>query len=133
MTHRNSLFAAALAALVGATPAFAQQVAQDGQGGSTTVEKPGTESFAPALNFGPQKDLSDFLGIKLTLGGAFTQSFQALDHSNNAAANSADELGEIRPGFNLPTANLTCRCSWPPGSRCSSRATCRAVTTTSSG
>lgn len=52
-----------------------------------------------------------FEGFKLDLGAAFTQQFQALDHSNAAVPNmvsnaNANQLMEIGAGFNNATANL---------------------------
>ena len=68
--------------------------------------------------FEPPKTESRLVGNtpQLRLGGAFTQQFQALEHSNTAEARmvpgtngqeyDANELIEIGPGFNLATANL---------------------------
>lgn len=61
--------------------------------------------------FEAPKFTGPFDGIRVTLGGAFTVGFQALDHSNSASEAMVDgvnvnRLGDIRPGFNLPTANL---------------------------
>jgi hypothetical protein len=59
-----------------------------------------------------KKDTGLFEGIKVRVGGAFTQQFQALEHSNTAAvlldANgiNRNKLIEIGPGFNRATANL---------------------------
>lgn len=56
-----------------------------------------------------------FDGIKVRLGGAFTQQFQGLQHTNTATANmmtqngaevNLNELMPIENGFNLATANL---------------------------
>jgi hypothetical protein len=56
--------------------------------------------------FEPAKQGSEFNGMQLQLGGAFAQTFQALDHENSATAAPNTALGEIRPGFNLASANL---------------------------
>jgi hypothetical protein len=48
----------------------------------------------------------DFNGLQLQIGGAFAQTFQALDHENTATAAPGTTLGSIRPGFNLASANL---------------------------
>lgn len=52
-----------------------------------------------------------FEGIKVRVGGAFAQQFQALDHSNTLVDLDGDgmfdnELYGLKPGFNLATANL---------------------------
>ncbi len=52
-----------------------------------------------------------FEKVKTTIGGGFTQSFQALNHSNTAVANvvsgvDQNKLNSIVPGFNLASANL---------------------------
>lgn len=62
----------------------------------------------------PKSDTIAFNGIHVRLGGAFTQQFQALDHSNqyttdNANSDSPDEdlyLVGIRNGFNNAVANF---------------------------
>lgn len=61
--------------------------------------------------FETPKTETQFDGVKMTFGGGFTQGFQALSHSNQAAPNvvsSTDQnkLTPIRPGFNLASANL---------------------------
>jgi len=53
--------------------------------------------------FEPAKQSREFNGLQLQIGGAFAQTFQALDHETDAA-NVA--MGNIRPGFNLASANL---------------------------
>ena len=53
--------------------------------------------------FEPPKQSSEFNGMQLQIGGAFAQTFQALDHETDAA-NVA--MGNIRPGFNLASANF---------------------------
>lgn len=64
----------------------------------------------------PKEEASEFEGLRVRVGGAFTQQFQAISHSNNADVVLADpadpnsenlnELYDIAPGFNLATANL---------------------------
>jgi hypothetical protein len=44
----------------------------------------------------------EFDGVKVRVGGGFTQQFQSLDHSNSGA----EPLYNLAPGFNLATANL---------------------------
>lgn len=66
--------------------------------------------------FEPAKDLTTpFDGLKVRIGGSFTQQFQGLSHSNTAAydtisyrgkAANGNELYALAPGFNLATANL---------------------------
>mgnify|MGYP001381309813 CR=1 FL=1 len=58
-----------------------------------------------------KEDTVAFDGFKLKWGAAFTQQFQGLTHSNDAAPNVVDgvdqnALPEIGNGFNLATANL---------------------------
>jgi hypothetical protein len=112
MRAQTSLYIAAVATLLGAAPAMAQQIASNVNGGgtrdpdSTTASAPATQSGAPAVRFEPAKDVADFAGVKLTLGGAFTQTFQDLHHSNTATPSDNTTLGKIRPGANLAMANL---------------------------
>jgi hypothetical protein len=56
--------------------------------------------------FEPAKQGSEFHGLQLQIGGAFAQTFQALDHETDAAASPKTMLGEIRPGFTLASANF---------------------------
>lgn len=64
--------------------------------------------------FEPKKDtMSSFDGIKVKFGAGFTQSFQALDHSNGVTANIDSASGKninglygLTPGFNTAQANL---------------------------
>ena len=53
---------------------------------------------------------TEFTGMKVRVGGNFTQQFQALSHSNTAILDTAglptNALMHINPGFNLATANL---------------------------
>jgi hypothetical protein len=53
--------------------------------------------------FEPAKQGREFNGMQLQIGGAFAQTFQALDHETDAAN---VEMGKIRPGFNLASANF---------------------------
>jgi hypothetical protein len=53
----------------------------------------------------------EFDGLKVRVGGAFAQQFQALDHSNTMVDLDGDgvmdnALYDLQPGFNLATANL---------------------------
>ena len=61
--------------------------------------------------FETPKTETTFDGVKVTIGGGFTQGFQALSHSNVATAKvvsgvDQNKLTPIRPGFNLASANL---------------------------
>lgn len=62
-----------------------------------------------------KEDLVPFDGVKVVLGGHFTQQFQSLSHENTAAprwvgegenARDLNQLVDLNPGFNLATANL---------------------------
>lgn len=56
----------------------------------------------------PKAEDEDFKRVSLKIGGNFTQSFQALSHSNTAdvVANPSAALVKIGPGFNTAVANL---------------------------
>ena len=59
----------------------------------------------------PKYNTSGFEGLKVRIGGSFTQQFQSLKHENAATPNIVDgknlnELYSLGPGFNLATANL---------------------------
>ena len=59
----------------------------------------------------PKNDAVPYNGFKLMFGGAFTQDFQSLSHSNTAAAvmdgtTDKNQLIDIGPGFNNAVANL---------------------------
>lgn len=86
------------------------------------AQQPAIQNFrqpnANGLNvFETPKDTeTEYEGLKVRVGGAFTQQYQALDHSNNADIVLADpgdpnsenlnQLYDLAPGFNLATANL---------------------------
>jgi hypothetical protein len=56
----------------------------------------------------PKTD-TEFDGLKVKLGGHFTQQFQGLSHENEANKDGEEvtnALMKINPGFNLATANL---------------------------
>ncbi len=77
----------------------------------------------------PKTDAVPFSGFKLDWSAAFTQQFQALDHTNSAAAVTrkdaagkdydANQLVDLGPGFNLATANLGLNAQLAPGIRVS--------------
>lgn len=84
------------AALLTSSLSFAQFRATD-KTGINVFETPKTETT--------------FEGVKVSLGGGFTQGFQTLQHTNEAVSkvvSSVDQnkLTPIRPGFNLASANL---------------------------
>ena len=59
----------------------------------------------------PRTDTLSYEGLKLRIGGNFTQQFQALSHENQATPNMVGEtntnaLYPLTNGFNLATANL---------------------------
>ncbi len=66
--------------------------------------------------FEPAKDLTTpFNGLKVRIGGSFTQQFQGISHSNQADFDTisyrgkvanGNELYALAPGFNLAAANL---------------------------
>ncbi|HEX2079095.1 MAG TPA: hypothetical protein VHG08_15330, partial [Longimicrobium sp.] len=56
--------------------------------------------------FEPAKQSGEFNGLQLQIGGAFAQTFQALEHETDAAPSATTMLGKIRPGFNLASANF---------------------------
>ena len=90
----------ALAAGIAAAPAAAQQV--------------GFEPAKPDIS--KQEE-----GVKVDFGAAFTQSFQALSHSNTAApnldgsGNDLNALADIGSGFNLASANVMLNARMAPG------------------
>jgi hypothetical protein len=57
-------------------------------------------------------EVEEFEGTKVRIGGAFTQQYQSLSHTNNADeklnadGRNLNELYPLGPGFNLATANL---------------------------
>lgn len=72
----------------------------------------------------PKADLVPFTGFTLSIGGAFTQEFQGIQHSNSAApvipAGSTvdqNQLIAIGHGFNNAVANLTLNAQLAPGIR----------------
>ncbi|MCB0706603.1 MAG: hypothetical protein KDC34_14915 [Saprospiraceae bacterium] len=83
------------------------------------AQQPEISNFRPydkdGLNqFEPPKDASkEFEGVKVRVGGSFTQQFQLLDHSNTAdvvynadSTLNLNQLYDLSPGFNLAVANL---------------------------
>ena len=57
----------------------------------------------------PKDSDTEFDGIRLRFGGAFTQQFQALENENTPFTDSTGTvnlINALNPGFNLATANL---------------------------
>ena len=83
---------------------------------SVLAQQPEIQNYRPnnqtGINvFEPAKDLNtEFTGIKVRIGGNFTQQYQSLSHSNDttfAAIKGIDnELYNLGPGFNNAAANL---------------------------
>lgn len=70
----------------------------------------------------PKAELVPYQGFKFTWGGAFTQQYQGLDHSNTASPNvvngvDANKLIQIGHGFNNAVANLYLNAQLAPGIR----------------
>lgn len=126
----------ALAFALAAAPAAAQTtVASGNPAGDDTDEKAAPSTYKAiviqnmrpqdrrGLNvFEPPKESKPFQGFVLDFGAAFTQQFQALEHSNTAAPRIVDgvdqnQLADIGPGFNLATANLYLNAQLAPGIR----------------
>ena len=145
MTTRNRILGAAALALLAWSPAAAQDAvqatAQDGSATETQVAAPETASTAsmtapiviqhlrPADQRGvrmfeaPKNDDVPFTGFRLDWSAAFAQQFQALGHSNDAAANpnangvDQNELYDMGAGFNTAAANLGLNIQIAPGIR----------------
>jgi hypothetical protein len=143
MTLHRTLLPALVAALV-AGPALAQT---DVPGGGTqpagdtipTAERSASllrnitiQNYRPQDQRGinmfeaPKDDGKPFTGFALELGAAFTQQFQALEHSNTAAPVmgtvngqpvNSNELMDIGNGFNNAVANLYINAQLAPGIR----------------
>lgn len=54
----------------------------------------------------PKQPVEGYDGLKVRLGGGFTQQFQSLSHSNSADGKGSNELYAIGPGFTTAMANL---------------------------
>ena len=146
MTTQNRIFGALALALIAAAPAAAQDAVTGAeQSGSpidvAAVAAPETANTAsttapiviqhlrPADQRGltmfetPKHDGVPFTGFRLDWSAAFTQQFQALDHSNsadvvpNAGGVDQNELMEIGWGFNNAAANLGLNVQLAPGIR----------------
>jgi hypothetical protein len=141
MTRSISFFAALL--LVTATadaqgnlPADSTKPARPDSAAPAPASRP-TLSFAPTIEIQhlrandkrginvfetPKNDGVPYDGFKLNFGGAFTQQFQGLGHSNSAAPKvtnnvDANQLMQIGHGFNNASANLYINAQLAPGIR----------------
>lgn len=72
---------------------------------------------AQQARFEPARDVDTTVTRpRVSIGGAFTQTYQSLEHGNEATpATPANTPGQIRPGFNLATANLNIEAKVFPG------------------
>lgn len=130
MRARFPMISTTLMLALAAAPAAAQQAS----GGQTEKAAPSLAREIVIQNMRPQDvrglnvfeapkdDGVAFEGFKLDFGAAFTQQFQAIDHSNTAQPVIVDgvnvnELADIGPGFNLATANLYLNAQLAPGIR----------------
>lgn len=94
--------------------------------GTVNAQQPAIQYFRPYDRAGlnmyetPKVDDTKYTGMKVRIGGSFMQNWQALDHSNSAAANmykftntagkadssNKNSLANITAGFGLAEANL---------------------------
>ena len=123
MKARKILALAVAAAVAMPAAAFAQEAqSAPREPGAAKAASPATPATRRPVSvelgavrsgddFEAAKDSSQFAGVKLTLGGSLALTFQDLKHSNTATPNvvngvDLNALAPIRPGVNLPTANL---------------------------
>jgi hypothetical protein len=126
MTTRKTVLAAFLASLITAAPVAAQSAQGSSEEGSAPATEAGAFSImrTPSIQHfrlydqrginvfeAPKATATPYTGFQLEIGGAFTQQFQGLEHTNTAAerlANgvNANQLMEIGWGFNNAVANL---------------------------
>ncbi|MFT7605537.1 MAG: hypothetical protein ACI8VT_003132 [Saprospiraceae bacterium] len=75
------------------------------------AQQPAISNYRPVDQTGvnvfetPKDNVTEFEGIKVRIGGAFTQQFQALEHSNDTTGNGG-VLYDLAPGFRTASANL---------------------------
>ncbi|HET6762571.1 MAG TPA: hypothetical protein VFH27_02840, partial [Longimicrobiaceae bacterium] len=137
MRHYGVLLASA--AVLAAAPAMAQE--RVAMVDSAHVDSTGTVTTSfnksqtiPVQNYRPvdarglnmfetpKNDGVPYTGFKLMLGGAFTQQFQNIHHSNTATPKvvsgvDQNQLADIGPGFNNAVANLYLTAQLAPGIR----------------
>jgi hypothetical protein len=141
MTRSISFFAALLlvtatADAQGNSPVDSTKPARPDSAAPAPASRP-TLSFAPTIEIQhlrandkrginvfetPKNDGVPYDGFKLNFGGAFTQQFQGLGHSNSAAPKvtnnvDANQLMQIGHGFNNASANLYINAQLAPGIR----------------
>lgn len=148
MRRITSLFVAAAFLTAGSLGAQNQAPSTNGKDTTTTdsVSKPASKkekatsrylSFAPSVEIqhirsndqrginvfeSPKNDNVPYEGFRLSFGGAFTQQFQGVSHSNTAAPKvtnnvDANKLMEIGNGFNNASANFYINAQLAPGIR----------------
>jgi len=128
MRNIRTLVAPVLALVFAAGPVAAQSssgVTGTAAKASASTEKPVViQNIRPTDKrgltvFEPPKEEIIFDGFKLDFGAAFTQQFQALDHSNTADTNLNPNarLADLGWGFNLATANFYLNAQLAPGVR----------------
>lgn len=107
MSIKIRQLAVALAMVLFATPLFSQE-------GKINFYRPYDQAGINVFET-TKEDTVEFTGLKVRVGGNFTQQFQALSHSNTALPNDVplgtdivnlNKLYPIQNGFNLATANL---------------------------
>jgi hypothetical protein len=92
-----------MAAIMAATTISAQQAPM---GFYRPADQRGTQVFETT-----KQDTVPYEGLRVRVGGHFTQQYQGLSHSNEAEPNIANDINlsalyPLAPGFNLATANL---------------------------
>jgi hypothetical protein len=115
LTTLAALAAAPVAAQTGTQLAANTPASQDTAPATAPAQQPamapvpvviGSPAAGRIGEFEPAKQSREFNGLQLQIGGAFAQTFQALDHETDAAPSPSTMLGRIRPGFNLASANF---------------------------
>jgi hypothetical protein len=117
---------------VAPAPADTAEAAGDASAATVTTPAIRMQNYRPQDQrglhiFEAPKDNTPYSGFVLDFTGAFTQQFQALEHSNTASPRpltdaagkpyDANELLDIGMGFNLATANLGLNAQLAPGIR----------------
>ena len=145
------LLAAATAGAQSNSPVDSTKPSRPDSAAPAPVSKPSL-SFAPIIEIQhlrandkrginvfemPKNDGVPYDGFKLNFGGAFTQQFQGLGHSNSAAPKvtnnvNANQLMEIGHGFNNASANLYINAQLAPGIRVAMTSTASAIMASSS-
>ncbi|MBA3900241.1 MAG: hypothetical protein H0X62_08550 [Bacteroidetes bacterium] len=93
--------------IVSAMPVFSQMRSDSTMQFWRPYDKRGINVFETG-----KQDTVPYDGLKVRIGGNFTQQFQAIDHNNDAVpvlnqdGRDINQLMNIGPGFNTATANL---------------------------